>query len=153
TYMNRRRVVQRRGMITAVLTVLAVGLTACSSSAGSNTQDPNATLEVWIRFAPDSASAKTAQRLLDAFTKKTGIKAHLNPIFDDFEIKLAQQGAQHKLPDIVMNDTAQLGNMHTQGWLREVDRASIEGGDQVGDRAWAATKAPDGKYYGVPFNS
>jgi multiple sugar transport system substrate-binding protein len=146
--------VKRCGTVTTALALLAVGLGACSSGGGSTTtQDPNATLEIWIRQAPGSASATTAQRLVDAFTQKTGVKTHLNPIFDDFETKLQQQGAQHQLPDIVINDTAQLGNMRTQGWIGEVDKGKITGASDISERAWDAVKAPDGKYYAVPFNA
>ena len=98
----------------AIATALAVTLTGCGSGGSSS---DNA-LEIWIRQAPDSDSAKTAVKLADAFTKASGIKTKVVALFDDFETKLQQQAAQKKLPDIVINDTAQLGNMHTQGWLQ-----------------------------------
>src|SRR5690349_7444993 len=137
-----------------------VGAVALAVVAGCSTttppptkQDPGAPIEIWIRQAPDSDVAKVAVKVANAFTAKTGIQAKVTPIFDGFETKLQQQGAQHQLPDIVINDTAQPGNMHQQGWLREVDRSKFAGGDKTSDRGWAAAKASDGKYYGVPFSA
>ncbi|MFI7634462.1 extracellular solute-binding protein [Nonomuraea sp. NPDC049400] len=133
----------------AVTATLAVTLTGCGSGGSSS---DNA-LEIWIRQAPDSDSAKTAVKLADAFTKASGVKTKVVALFDDFETKLNQQAAQKKLPDIVINDTAQLGNMHSQGWLREVDKAALAGGDKLSDRAWQAAAGADGKYYAAPFSA
>ncbi|WP_433511193.1 sugar ABC transporter substrate-binding protein [Nonomuraea sp. CA-143628] len=133
----------------AIATALAVTLTGCGSGGSSS---DNA-LEIWIRQAPDSDSAKTAVKLAEAFTKASGIKTKVVALFDDFETKLQQQAAQKKLPDIVINDTAQLGNMHTQGWLMEVDKAKLAGGDKVSEQAWKAAQGSDGKYYGTPFSA
>ncbi|MGN9908822.1 sugar ABC transporter substrate-binding protein [Phytohabitans sp. LJ34] len=137
----------------AVVAALAVALAGCSSTGESSAQDPDAPIEIWIRQAPGSDSEKTAQRLAEAFTASTKIPSKVVAIFDDFETKLQQQAAQRQLPDIVINDTAQLGNMQQQGWLREVDRGTIGGGDKLADRAWKAAQAADGKYYAMPFSA
>jgi len=102
---------------------------------------------------PDSDAAKTAQKLADGFTKATGIASKVVAIFDDFETKLQQQAAQRNLPDIVINDTAQIGNMQTQGWLVEVDKAALAGGDKLSELAWRAATASDGKTWAAPFSS
>lgn len=158
--MYLRQLIPRRRSVTVALSVLTAATllgsqAACSSTSGGqpSKQDANAPLEIWIRQAPESDSARTAQRLATAFTAKTGIKTKLVPLFDEFETKLQQQAAQKDLPDIVVNDTAQLGNMRTQGWVVEVDRAKVAGGDKIVDRAWNAAKGSDGKYYGVPFSA
>jgi multiple sugar transport system substrate-binding protein len=139
----------RRLLGAAIIASLAVTMTGCGSGGSSSDN----TLEIWIRQAPDSDSAKTAQKLADAFTKASGIKTKVVALFDDFETKLNQQAAQKQLPDIVINDTAQLGNMQSQGWLREVDKASLAGGDKLSDRAWSAATGSDGKFYAAPFSS
>lgn len=139
----------RRLLGVAVTATLAVTLTGCGSG-GSGSDNA---LEIWIRQAPESDSAKTAVKLADAFTKASGIKTKVVALFDDFETKLNQQAAQKQLPDIVINDTAQLGNMHSQGWLREVDKATLAGGDKLSDRAWMAAQGADGKYYAAPFSA
>ncbi|WP_236051154.1 sugar ABC transporter substrate-binding protein [Nonomuraea cypriaca] len=110
-------------------------------------------MEIWIRQAPDSDSAKTAKKLGDAFTKASGVPTKVVALFDDFETKLNQQAAQKQLPDIVINDTAQLGTMQSQGWLQEVDKATLAGGDQLSDLAWKAATGSDGKFYGAPFSA
>ncbi|MEU7000138.1 sugar ABC transporter substrate-binding protein [Nonomuraea sp. NPDC046570] len=132
----------------AVAAALAVTATACGSGSGSDDA-----LEIWMRQVPDSASHKTSQRLIAEFEKATGVKVKFVALFDDFETKLQQQAAAKDLPDIIINDTARLGNMRHQGWLREVDRAELAGQDKVADLAWKAAQAGDGKYYAVPFSA
>ena len=139
----------RRLLGVALAATLAATLTGCGSG-GSSTDN---TLEIWIRQAPDSDSAKTAVKLADAFTKASGIKTKVVALFDDFETKLNQQASQKALPDIVINDTAQLGNMHSQGWLVEVDKSKLAGADQLSEVAWKAATGADGKAYGVPFSA
>src|SRR5690349_9336186 len=69
--------------------VLAVTLAGCSSTSMVNVrQDSNATLQIWIRQIPGSPTAKTAQRLVRAFSRQTGVKARLVSLYDDFETKL-----------------------------------------------------------------
>ncbi|WP_063762237.1 sugar ABC transporter substrate-binding protein [Streptomyces bicolor] len=124
------------------------------SSASSAKQDESKPLEVWIRQDAGSPAAESAEALTKAFTKKTGIKAKLVAVgVTDFETKLQQRTAQKNLPDIVINDTGQLGNLVTQGLVREVDRKGVVGGNEIVDRAWEAAQGFDGKYYAVPFNS
>ncbi|WP_336204883.1 sugar ABC transporter substrate-binding protein [Nonomuraea sp. LPB2021202275-12-8] len=135
----------------AIATALTVTLTGCGSGGSESATDE--ALEIWIRQTPDSDSAKTAQKLADAFTKASGIKTKVVALFDDFETKLQQQAAQRNLPDIVINDTAQIGNMQTQGWLREVDKASLAGGDKLSELAWKAATASDGKTWAAPFSA
>ncbi|GAA1706209.1 sugar ABC transporter substrate-binding protein [Nonomuraea bangladeshensis] len=140
----------RRLLGVAVAAALAATVTGCGSGGSSSTDD---TLEIWIRQAPDSDSAKTAQKLADAFTRSSGVKTKVVALFDDFETKLNQQAAQRQLPDIVINDTAQLGNMHSQGWLQEVDKAGLSGSGDLADRAWQAAAGSDGKFYAAPFSA
>ncbi|GIG62197.1 sugar ABC transporter substrate-binding protein [Longispora fulva] len=145
----------QRRLGAAVVGTLAIALVAgCSASKPTATdQNSTAPIEMWIRQAPDSDSAKTAQRLADAFTKSSGIKVKVVALFDDFETKLQQQAAQKALPDIVINDTAQLGTMQSQGWLREVDKKKFATAGQLSDRAWKAAQASDGRYYAAPFSA
>jgi multiple sugar transport system substrate-binding protein len=132
---------------------IAMTLVATLAGCGSSQETAAEPLEIWIRQTPDSASAKTAKRLADAFTKASGVPTKVVALFDDFETKLQQQAAQKNLPDIVINDTAQIGTMQQQGWLREVDKNALAGGAKLADLAWKAAQASDGKYYGVPFSA
>ena len=144
---------RHRRAVSAAAALIVLATTACSShNAIDAPQNPKAVLQIWIRQQPASASAATAARLAKAFTAKTGVKTKVVALYEDFETKLQQQAAQRQLPDIVINDTAQVGSMQYQGWAREVDRQSFVGGDRISDQAWAAAQVSDGRYFGVPFS-
>jgi multiple sugar transport system substrate-binding protein len=143
----------RRLLIAAVATVLAAtGLTACGDD-GAPEQDATAPLEIWIRKPPGSNSEKTAQAIAAAFTAATGTPAKATALFEDFETKLQQAAAQKDLPDIVINDTAQLGTLVKQGLVREVGKDQLAGGADLTPTAWDAATGADGKTYGVPFSA
>lgn len=132
--------------------VLALG--ACSNGGAPNVaQDPKAPLELWTRTTPGGDGEKGMKKLAAAFSAKTGQKVEVTAIFDDFETKLSQRAAQKDLPDIVMNDSSQLGTMVSQGIVREVDLSKIENSGQLLESALASAKAGDGKTYGVPYSA
>jgi multiple sugar transport system substrate-binding protein len=138
----------------AFAALLVMVIAGCSSTSMLNVpQNEHAELQIWIRQPPGSAPAKVADRLVQAFARKTGYRAKLVALYDDFETKLQQQAAYRQLPDVVINDTAQLGTMQSQGWLVEIDRATFPGSADLADRAWQAAKAADGNYYGLPFSA
>ncbi|WP_405016634.1 sugar ABC transporter substrate-binding protein [Kitasatospora sp. NBC_00070] len=130
-------------------------LTACGSGSGDGrgATDDKAPLEIWVRKPPGSNTEQTHRQLAARFTELTGVPAHVTALFDDFETKLQQAAAQKKLPDLIVNDTAQLGTLVKQGLVREVDRPATKGGDQLIPASWDAAKGADGKYYGVPFSA
>jgi multiple sugar transport system substrate-binding protein len=143
-----------RPVACAAVVLLVIVLTGCSSTSAINVrQNAKATLQVWIRQPPGSDAAKTAAELVSRFSARTGVRAKLVALYEDFETKLQQQAAQRQLPDIVINDTAQLGTMQSQGWLQEVDRSTFPGGDKIAETAWKAGQAGNGRYYGVPFSA
>jgi multiple sugar transport system substrate-binding protein len=136
------------------LLVAGVGVAGCGSKpAPPAKQDPGTPLEIWSRRQPGSPTEKTTKDLAAKFTEKTGIKANVTVLFNDFETKLTQAAQSKHLPDIVINDTDQVGTLHKQGIVREVDRKKTAGGDQLTDTAWSAAQGADGKYYGVPFSA
>ncbi|GAA1596389.1 MULTISPECIES: sugar ABC transporter substrate-binding protein [Kribbella] len=133
---------------------VALTLAACGTGgAGKAEQDPKAPLELWARTTPGGDGEKGMKKLAAAFEQQTGQKVEVTAIFDDFETKLAQRAAQKDLPDIVMNDSSQLGTMVSQGIVREVDMSQIKGSDQLLAPALAAARAADGKTYGVPYSA
>ena len=133
------------------LALVAGGAAACSGDSGAE-QDANAPLQIWIRKPPGSNSEKTARDLAARFTAASGVPAQVTALFEDFETKLQQAAAQKDLPDIVINDTAQLGSLVKQGLVRDVDRAALAGGADLSPVAWDAAKGADGKYYAAPFS-
>jgi len=152
------RLTQRRRAAAVVAAVCAsVLITGCSSGSGSGggKADPNANatgpLNVWVRGANDSP--KAYQAIFDAFTKKTGIQ--IKPFFTltDFETKLTAAAAAHNLPDIAVDDAAQLGNFQSQGIIQQIDKKSITGADGLTARSWDSAKDLKGDYYAVPFSA
>lgn len=136
----------RVASVVAASTVI-LAATACSSSSSGG---GGGTLQVWVRGAGDAQ--KAYQKLLDSFTAKTGIKTKLFMTLTDFETKVNAAASAHKLPDVVVDDAAQTGAFQSEGIIREVDRSSIAGGNQIADATWNVAKSVSGKYYAVPFS-
>jgi multiple sugar transport system substrate-binding protein len=146
----------RARRVAAALAAAAVALpalAACSSGNGSSpgNADASGPLKVWARGANDSP--KAYQAIFDAFTKKTGIK--IEPFFTltDFETKLTAAATAHNLPDLVVDDAAQLGNFKTQGIIQAVDKSKIAGADQLTPASWDSAKDLKGDVYAVPFSA
>lgn len=128
---------------------LAFGAAACGSGSDSTGGgDPN-TLEVWTRSNPDPAA--TYERVFAAFTEKTGIRIDYQPVIN-FDQQLQSRASTRDLPDVMINDTALMGSYQSQGLLKPIDPAAIEGHDQITDRTWASTVGIDGEHYGIPYS-
>lgn len=135
-----------------IAALVASALAGCASASGtSSSSTGKGPLEVWVRGAGDSA--KAYHDIFAAFTRKTGIKVNLFTTLTDFETKLNAAAAGHTLPDIVLDDAAQLGAYRSEGILQPVSRSSITGGNKVTDLAWDSAKGSDGNYYAVPFSA
>ena len=140
----------RRALAVAVAAVIAAGgLVACGSDKPK--ADAKAELQIWVRKPPGSNTEKTDIQLAAKFTAETGIPAKVTALFDDFETKLQQAAAQKHLPDIVINDTDQVGTLVKQGIVTPVDKSTFAGAADLGS-AWQSATASDGKIYGVPFS-
>ena len=141
--------------------VLAFALVVLSAAAcgdqGSQgigaAQDGSSTLDIWIRKPQGSNSEKTAQKIAATFTSSSGVPTDVTALFEDFETKLQQAAAQKDLPDLVINDTGQLGDLVMQGLVRRVNRDEIAGGDSLTPISWQAAQGADGGYYAVPFSA
>jgi multiple sugar transport system substrate-binding protein len=139
----------RARVAAAALLCLGLLVSGCGSGSGSKAT-ATGPLNVWVRGANDSP--KAYQAIFDAFTKKTGIQIKTFFTLTDFETKLAAAATAHKLPDVVVDDAAQLGNFKTQGIIQQVSRDSIAGHDQLADRSWQAARDLAGDYYAIPFS-
>ena len=147
---------RRLSAIPVLLAVLA--LPACGSSSGGSggpsSKNAHATgdLTVWIRAAGDSP--KAYQKIFDAFTAQTGIKVTIGKAtLTDFETALTAAATAHRLPDVVVDDAAQLGSFQSQGIILPVDKASFAGADQLTDQAWKSAVDTKGQAYAVPFSA
>jgi multiple sugar transport system substrate-binding protein len=145
---------QRAGRATLALATALVSLLAAGcSSATPTAPEAEATgpLNVWVRGAGDSL--KAYQAIFDQFTAKTGIQINPFMTLTDFETKVSAAATSHTLPDVVVDDAAQLGNFETQGIIQEIDRSKIAGQDQITARAWDSAKDLNGKYQAIPFSA
>jgi multiple sugar transport system substrate-binding protein len=137
---------------------VAISAAACggSSSSSGATKSKNAaatgTLTVWIRGAGDSP--KAYQKIFDAFTAQTGIKVTIGKAtLTDFETALTAAASAHQLPDVVLDDAAQMGNFASQGIVLPIDKSKFTGADQLTDQAWASATDLKGQVYAVPFSA
>ncbi|MEE1809321.1 sugar ABC transporter substrate-binding protein [Streptomyces sp. BE133] len=146
---------QRSRWVGAGFLASALVLTSCTSGpAGVDAkQDSKAPLELWVRTTPGGQGEQGTLRVAAAFGKATGYKVEVTAIFDDFETKLQQRATQKNLPDIVMNDVTQLGAMHSQGLLREIDLDKVKSTKQAVGQALDSGKSVDGKQFGLPYSA
>src|SRR4051794_18654571 len=86
------------GIIVALVAALTV---ACSSGGGSSDNGGSKKLTVWIEEdLPDRVAA--TQKIVDAFTKKTGIQVKLVALAEDqFNQVLTSNAAAGDLPDVI----------------------------------------------------
>src|SRR5262249_7338658 len=121
-------------MVAAAL--VAPALAACSSGNGPtpNNADASGPLKVWARGANDSPTPFEATS--EASPRRTGIT--IEPFFTlpDFETKLTAAATAHTLPDLVVDDAAQLGNFKTQGIIQQIDKSKVAGADQLTPASW-----------------
>jgi multiple sugar transport system substrate-binding protein len=137
---------------------VAISAAACggSSSSSGATKSKNAaatgTLTVWIRGAGDSP--KAYQKIFDAFTAQTGIKVTIGKAtLTDFETALTAAASAHQLPDVVLDDAAQMGNFASQGIVLPIDKSKFTGAGQLTDQAWSSATDLKGQVYAVPFSA
>lgn len=142
---------RHRALVASAAGVCAVMAISGCSSGGKPKAEATGPLNVWVRGAGDSI--KAYQKIFDAFTAKTGIQIKPFMTLTDFETKLSAAATAHTLPDLVVDDAAQLGNFETQGIIQPIDKSTVTGQDQLTDRAWDSAKDLAGKYYAVPFSA
>ena len=133
--------------------LLLFGVVTSLFAAGDDESGGNeAGFTVWSR-SNEKAHAQWV-KVMDAFTEKTGIPIDY-PLVDntDFENMVARAAAGNSLPDVIINDTAQLGNLRKQRIIAPVDRSRIATADEIIETAWKAAEGSDGQYWGVPVNT
>lgn len=140
-------------LVAGILVLAAAACGDTSSPGAAAEQNETAALEIWIRKPPGSNSEKTAQQIAAAFTASSRVPTTVTALFEDFETKLQQAAAQKELPDLVINDTGQLGGLVTQGLVRTVNRQEITGADSLTPSSWQAAQGADGEHYAVPFSA
>ena len=140
-----------RSRVALAFTVASAAvLTGCSSgSSAPAATDDGQPIEVWARAGTDAATTYAA--LFKEFTAKTGVQVHFQGV-PDLDQQLQTRAASKDLPDIVINDSAALGNYTAQGYLQKLDKSTVTGNDKIADSLWDEAKGLDGATYGVPFS-
>ena len=137
------------GLTVSLLIVLSTVL-----FAGGDGESPESEtgFTIWSR-SNEKAHAQWA-KVMNAFTESSGIPVDY-PLVDntDFENMVARAAAGGSLPDALINDTAQLGNLRRQRIIAPVDRSRIVTADEIIETAWKAAEGSDGQYWGVPVNT
>lgn len=118
------------------------------SSAAVNAGE---TLSVWMRYGENERPVLDA--IVAEFKSQTDHDIDLFLANTDFETRLARAAAGGNLPDIIVNDATAIGQLLEMGVVREIDRASFAGADEIYNVAWDSTLGPDGKHYGVPTSA
>lgn len=143
------------GLLAAGVAISAAACGGSSSSSGAATSKnagATGTLTVWIRGAGDSPKAYT--KIFDAFTAQTGIKVTIGKAtLTDFETALSAAASAHQLPDVVIDDAAQMGDFVSQGIVLPVDKSKFTGAGQLTDQAWTSATDLKGQVYAVPFSA
>jgi multiple sugar transport system substrate-binding protein len=137
---------------------VAISGAACGSSSSSSgaatskNSGATGTLNVWLRASGDSS--KAYQKIFDAFTAQTGIKVSIGKAtLTDFETALSAAASAHQLPDMVVDDAAQMGSFASQGIILPVAKSTFTGAGQLTDQAWASATDLKGQTYAVPFSA
>lgn len=142
-------------LVLAAALVAAAGLTACGGSGG----DPD-TVKVAYNRSTDNANRFKDDYLADVKEQfeeaNPGKKVKLVPIQasdNDYATKIQQMmRSARTAPDVVYEDTFRISSDIEAGYLRPLDDhlATWPEWDQYLDTARQATRAGDGRTYGVP---
>lgn len=147
------RSTRRFTAVTALLTAIVLGGTACSSgtdatAGGEGTGETAATstsLTVWV----DAERLDAVQSVVDTYTEQTGVGVELvGKNVDDIKDDFIQQVPTGEGPDITMGAHDWLGELATNGVV-----APVELGDTSGNYLDVAVEAStyDGTTYMLPY--
>ncbi|MEW9872133.1 ABC transporter substrate-binding protein [Arthrobacter sp. HS15c] len=143
------RIKSRSRTAVALTIASAAVLTGCAGGSAPAATDDGQPIEVWARAGTDAATTYAA--MFKEFTAKTGVQVNFQGV-PDLDQQLQTRAASKKLPDIVINDSAALGNYTAQGYLQKIDKSTVSGNDKIADSLWDETVGLDGASYGVPFS-
>lgn len=148
---QRRPVRTPRARLAAATIAALVAAAACGGSDDSAATGGDRPLELWTRQAEDGLAVYEA--IAARYEEETGRAVEVTSVVADFEQRLTRAAAGGDLPDLVVNDTAGLGQLVDNGLVEPIDREEVDGHEDIADRAWEAARGADGEYYGVPFSA
>ncbi|MEU7279982.1 ABC transporter substrate-binding protein [Streptomyces sp. NPDC045431] len=152
--MTRRRTVLAR--CSALTLTLALGATACGggpvSAGGGSKELSGQTLNVAGVWS--GAEQKNFQKVLDAFTAKTGAKTQFTSTGDNVSTVVGSKIEGGNAPDVVM--VPQLGVLRQfaeEKWLTPLSPATVKAVDANYAPVWKEYGSVDGKLYGLYFKA
>ncbi|WP_063516255.1 extracellular solute-binding protein [Schleiferilactobacillus harbinensis] len=133
----------------AAAALLLVGCGNSNSSSGSNTN--NKTITFWYGGDADTA----VKPMVDAFTKKTGIKVKIQSIpWSQYNDKLLTAAASKSGPDLILMGTTGMANYVSSKSLMDISK-EVKSDKNISPNNYfegsVKTTEFNGKYYAVPW--
>lgn len=133
----------------AAAALLLVGCGNSNSSSGSNTN--NRTITFWYGGDADTA----VKPMVDAFTKKTGIKVKIQSIpWSQYNDKLLTAAASKSGPDLILMGTTGMANYVSSKSLMDISK-EVKSDKNISPNNYfegsVKTTEFNGKYYAVPW--
>ncbi|MEU0270781.1 ABC transporter substrate-binding protein [Streptomyces sp. NPDC006307] len=152
--MTRRRSVLAR--CSALTLTLALGATACGggpvAAGGGSKELSGQTLNVAGVWS--GAEQKNFQKVLDAFTEKTGAKTQFTSTGDNVSTVVGSKIEGGNAPDVVMvPQVGVLRQFAEEKWLTPLSPATVKSVDANYAPVWKEYGSVDGKLYGLYFKA
>ncbi|MFD7771266.1 ABC transporter substrate-binding protein [Streptomyces sp. NPDC059787] len=154
--MMRRRTTLLTGC-TALVLVLALGATACGSGDPVTAGGGDKSLDgqtVTVAGVWSGSEQKNFQKVLDAFTEKTGAKTAFVSTGDNVSTVVGSKIEGGNAPDVVMvPQVGVLKQFAEKGWLKPLDekvRSTVDGNFA---EVWRNYGSVDGTLYGLYFKA
>lgn len=147
--------------LVALLTALVLLVSACGGDDDDDSADvedldevaaSDEPLQLWVRQAEDGG-LPTYREMVEQYEEETGQEIELYGEVTQFEEELIRAAAAGDLPDAIIQDTEQLGQLVDRGMVQEIDPDVLENRDEILDVAWEAAQGVDGNYYAVPTST
>ncbi|MET7390592.1 ABC transporter substrate-binding protein [Streptomyces sp. NPDC005529] len=147
---------RRRTALLASCTALAFGATACGGGAtsagggGKSLKGQTITVAgVW-----SGSEQKNFQKVLDAFTAKTGAKTQFVSTGDNVSTVVGSKIEGGNAPDVVMvPQVGVLQQFAKQGWLKPLSKQTVHAVDTNYANVWKKYGSVDGRLYGLYFKA
>ncbi|GGU45934.1 ABC transporter substrate-binding protein [Streptomyces lavendofoliae] len=150
--MTRRRM----AMACCSALALALGATACGggpvSAGGGSKELSGQTLDVAGVWS--GAEQKNFQKVLDAFTEKTGAKTRFTSTGDNVSTVVGSKIEGGNAPDVVMvPQVGVLQQFARKGWLKPLPTRTVNAVHTNFAPVWSMYGSVDGKLYGLYFKA
>ncbi|MBQ0888777.1 carbohydrate ABC transporter substrate-binding protein [Streptomyces sp. RM72] len=152
--MMRRRTTLPAGCTTLVL---ALGATACGGSGPVTAGGSDKSLSgqsVTVAGVWSGTEQESFQKVLDAFTEKTGAKTSFVSTGDNVSTVVGSKIEGGNAPDVVMvPQVGVLGQFASNGWLKPLSKTAQKAVDTNFTDVWQTYGTVDGTLYGLYFKA